>query len=86
MRAGKKMGRAHTTNIFRGMIGTGKQIPRSEITMKILGRLLGRPMQELHYHITTRSLALTGMLFSKYSILQQEFDQQGMYVYNFPTS
>lgn len=61
-RAGKNMVRVHIISIFKGTIGTGRQILHTEIiNTAILGRLLG-PVLMFHYHITTQSLALTGML------------------------
>lgn len=74
MRAGKNRVQVHIIRIFRGMIGTGRQMLRTEINTAILGRLLG-PVHILHYRITTRSLAWTGMLFLVIK-LQPNFDKQ----------
>lgn len=73
MRDGQKMIQMHIVNIFGGTIGTGKRIHHTGIRIIILERLLG-PVQELHYHTITQSLALTGILHvadvNKYLIYQ----------------
>ncbi|XP_073275588.1 uncharacterized protein [Primulina huaijiensis] len=70
-RTGKKMAKVHIINTLREAIGTGIRINRLEIMVVILGRLL-EPQKELHYHITTRYLALT-VAQSARPVLHPEF-------------
>lgn len=64
--AGNNMVQMHIISITRGMTGIGRKTLHSEVTVVILGRLLGPP-QALHYHITTLSLDLTGIARYKMS-------------------
>ncbi|XP_073275587.1 uncharacterized protein [Primulina huaijiensis] len=72
-RTGKKMAKVHIINTLREAIGTGIRINRLEIMVVILGRLL-EPQKELHYHITTRYLALTEFAETKFKEVMVSYE------------